>query len=106
MSAPPVIVCASSTSGIVRRCDATGSWPPLTPEPTPAPCAISSVANADTGKPSAVGSTDGAQPVITPARSSRSSRACTVPRATPSRRDASSTPMRGSSGKQCNDLAV
>src|SRR5262245_46043720 len=38
----------------------------------------------------------GPQPRTTPSRTSRSSRACTVPRATPSRRDASSTPTRGS----------
>ena len=27
MSAPPVMVWASSTSGMSRRCEATGSWP-------------------------------------------------------------------------------
>ena len=62
----------------------------------PAPCRISRVRNAVTGKPSASGESSGPQPVITPASASLSSRAWTVPRATPSRRDASSTPIRGS----------
>ena len=36
---------------------------------------------------------------MTPSRTIRSSRACTVPRATPSRREHSSTPTRGSAVK-------
>src|ERR1022692_1730804 len=47
--------------------------------------------------PSAAGWRSGPYPVRPPRACSRSSLACTVPRATPSRRDASSTPIRGSS---------
>src|SRR5689334_24186701 len=41
---------------------------------------------------------------MTPVAASLSSRACTVPRATPSRRDASRTPTRGSSAKRSINL--
>src|SRR5438128_950557 len=43
------------------------------------------------------GSTSGPYPVTTPRDSSLASRACTVPRATPSRREISSSPTRGCS---------
>ena len=88
MSLDPVIVCASSTSGIAASRPATGSCPPG--------WRISSVTKAVTPCPRATGSTSGPYPVITPRACSRSSRAWTVPRATPSRREASSTPTRGS----------
>src|SRR4051812_38925551 len=42
---------------------------------------------------------------MTPRSTSRSSRDCTVPRATPSRRDASSTPIRGSSVRSWSSRA-
>ena len=88
MSLDPVIVCASSTSGIAASRPATGSCPPG--------WRISSVTKAVTPCPRATGSTSGPYPVITPRACSRSMRAWTVPRATPSRREASSTPTRGS----------
>src|SRR6187455_2789224 len=48
----------------------------------------------------AAASSSGPQPRMTPSRVSRSSRACTVPRATPRRREHSSTPMRGSAANR------
>ena len=88
----PVTVCASMTSGISARCSPTGSCPRA--------WLISRVTNAVTGKPMASGSSSGPHPRTTPARSIRSSRAWTVPRATRRRREASSTPILGSAANR------
>jgi hypothetical protein len=86
MSPVPVIAYASSTPGIEDRSSCNRSS---------APCAISSVTNACTGKPAAATSTSGPYPVMTRARSIRSSRDCTVARATLTVRDRSRIPARG-----------
>ena len=62
MSPGPVIVHASSSSGIVARCRPTASCPPPL-----GPCRISRVRKAVTGWSSAAGSSWGPQPETTPA---------------------------------------
>lgn len=88
-SLEPVMVCASSTSGIAARCAATRSCPSR--------WLISRVTKLVTPNPIAAGEISGPKPEMTPRSTSLSSRACTVPRATPRRREHSSTPIRGSS---------
>src|SRR3954454_1116652 len=87
-SRAPVTLWASSTSGTSRRSTTASSRRPWT---------ISRNTNASTGEPSSAGSRSGPNPVTTPRDWSLSRRAVTVPRATPSRRESSSTPIRGSS---------
>ena len=102
MSPGPVIVHASSSSGIVARCRPTASCPPR----PPGPCRISRVRNAVTGWSSAAGSSSGPQPETMPLDWSRSSRACTVPRATPEPARGLEDPDPGLGGEQFDQCAV
>ena len=86
-SRSPVTPCASSTSGhLLEPVDGLVQAPlhDLQRRRTRA-----------RDSPSRAGSTSGPKPVITPRACSLSSRACTVPRATPSRRATSTSPIRG-----------
>src|SRR3954462_14697984 len=87
-SRAPVTLWASSTSGTSCRSPTASSRRPWT---------ISRKTNASPGKPSSGGAGSGPKPVTTPRAWSFSRRAVTVPRATPRRRESSSTPIRGSS---------
>src|SRR5207302_665769 len=74
------------TSGIVSRYRTASAT---------SPCAICRDRNARIGKPIRSGRTVGPKSAITSRATSLSSRACTVPRATPSIRASSVRPMRG-----------
>ena len=102
MSPAPVIVCASSTSGMAARCAPTGSWPPLGG-------VLADLQGQERRHRVAerLGERSGPQPVITPALDA----ACRAgparcPGPPPSRRDASSTPIRGSVREQVDQPAV